>query len=69
MAASSVQQQLQYQMQMHVAQQLQLDNANLEKDEAGGMVKPHQLVYVAHIFLLLKAASVAVSAAAPNPPL
>jgi hypothetical protein len=35
MAASSVQQQLQYQMQMHVAQQMQLDGANLEKDDGG----------------------------------
>ncbi len=35
LAASSVQQQLQYQMQMHVAQQLQLDSSNLDKDDGG----------------------------------
>jgi hypothetical protein len=35
LVASSVQQQLQYQMQMHVAQQLQLDSANSDREEGG----------------------------------
>jgi hypothetical protein len=72
MAASSVQQQLQYQMQMHVAQQMQLESANMEKDDGGMVVNTPICSYIFFMFLVLtefiplKAALAAVSVVAPN---
>ena len=70
--ASSVQQQLQYQMQMHVAQQMQLESANMEKDDGGMVVNTPICSYIFFMFLVLtefiplKAALAAVSVVAPN---
>ena len=72
MAASSVQQQLQYQMQMHVAQQMQLESANMEKDDGGMVLNTPIRLYIFVVFMVLteffplKAALAAVSVVAPN---